>query len=352
MSRLLNARSIIRIVVSLGLLGFLVWRINLGEAAEALRHANYIFVLPALAVFTLAKLLVARRWRLMMAEFDTVPPLEPLFAILLVSNLANNIVPARLGDLIRVQVPAERYGSSRARLAATVFATESLLDGMAMISLALIGLALVDLHGFPTGVFWGVLGLVAGALIAIVPLSHLKLNDGWTCRGLLAKLPDRAQSSLETAVPHFIDGLAVFKELRLAGPAVGLSFAIWGLEAVMFMLFGFAFGIQLSFPGWLLVMVVANMISSLPVAPSNIGAYEVAVTETMKALGIDAGTAGGFAIAAHIFNIVWITVIGFGAMWWLKLSLADVFGFGKKDDRSADDEESGRPGAVVVRDTS
>ena len=176
MSRLLNTQSIVRIVVSLGLLGFLVWRIDLERAADALRNADYLFVLPALAIFTLAKLLVARRWRLMMAEFDTVPPLKPLFAILLVSDLANNIVPARLGDLIRVQVPAERYGSNRARLAATVFATESLLDGIAMISLALIGLALVDLHGFPTGVFWGVLGLVAGALVAIVPLSHLKLR--------------------------------------------------------------------------------------------------------------------------------------------------------------------------------
>jgi hypothetical protein len=353
MSRLLNTRSIVRIVLSLGLLGFLVWRIDLEQAADALRNADYLFVLPALAVFTLAKLLVARRWRLMMAEFDTVPPLKPLFAILLVSNLANNIVPARLGDLIRVQVPAERYGSSRARLAATVFATESLLDGIAMISLALIGLALVDLHGFPTGVFWGVLGLVAGALVAIVPLSHLKLTDGWICRGVLARLPDRAQRSLETAVPHFIDGLAVFKEMRLAVPAVALSFAIWTLEAVMFMLFGFAFGINLSFPAWLLVMVVANMISSLPIAPSNIGAYEVAVTETLKALGIDAGVAGGFAIAAHIFNILWITVIGFGAMWWLKLSLADVFGFGKKDeDEPAEEAMAGDGRAAVAVQTA
>src|SRR6185437_6448842 len=100
MSRLLNTRSIVRIILSLGLLGFLVWRIDLKQAADALRNADYLFVLPALAVFTLAKLLVARRWRLMMAEFATVPTLKPIFAILLVSNLANNIVPARLGDLI------------------------------------------------------------------------------------------------------------------------------------------------------------------------------------------------------------------------------------------------------------
>ena len=62
-------------------------------------------------------------------------------------------------------------------------------------------------------------------------------------------------------------------------------------------------------------MVVANIISSFPIAPSNMGGFGFAVTETLKALGINAGVAGGFAIAAHIFNILWITVIGFGAMW-------------------------------------
>src|SRR3989442_370452 len=128
MSRLLTPRTLLRTVLSLALLGFLLWRIDLDRAAEALRDADYVYVVPALALF---------------------------------------------------------------------------------------GLALIDLHNFPTGVFWGLLGLVAGGLIAVVPLSHLQLNEGWTCRGVLARLPEKAQDSLETAVPHFIDGLAVFKQGQL-----------------------------------------------------------------------------------------------------------------------------------------
>jgi uncharacterized protein (TIRG00374 family) len=345
----LQTRVLVRVLFSLGLLGLLAWRINLDRAATALRDADYVYVVPALALFTLAKYLVARRWRLMLAEFDNVGPLNELFAILLVSNLANNVLPARIGDVIRVQIPAQRHGASRARLAATVFATESLLDGLAMAVLGLIGLALIDIHGFPTGVFWGILGGLAGGLVAVIPLSHLRLNDGWTCRGWLARLPSRLQDMLETAVPHFIDGLAVFKTPRLGIPAVALSLAIWVIEAVMFLLFGLAFGIHLPFAGWLLVMVVANMISSVPVAPSNIGAYEVAVAETMKALGVEAGVAGGFAIAVHIFNIAWITIMGAIAMWWLKLRFSDVFSLGGGDAREPDREEAGT--AMPVRET-
>ena len=156
-----------------------LWRIDLEQAGRALRDANYVYVIPGLALFGVAKLLVAQRWRVMMSKFADLP-LPPLFGILLVSNLANNVVPARIGDLIRVQVPAQRYDISRARLAATVFATESLLDGIAFAVLGLIGLALIDLPNFPTASSGACSGGVAGGLIAVIPLSHLKLEDGWT----------------------------------------------------------------------------------------------------------------------------------------------------------------------------
>ena len=102
----------------------------------------------------------------------------------------------------------------------------------------------------------------------------------------------------------------------------------------MFALFGCAFDITLSMPAWMLVMISANLISAVPITPSNIGAYEVAITELLKALGVEAGAAAAFAIAAHVFNILWITVAGFGSMWALRLTFDDVFSLGAKASES------------------
>jgi hypothetical protein len=330
MKRLVERRLLIRLTVSAFLLGVLLWRIDLDAAGRALRDADYVFIIPALACFALAKLLVAERWRLMMSTFARLP-LMPLFGILCVSNLANNVVPARLGDLIRVQVPAQRYGMSRARLAATVFATESLLDGIAFAALGLVGLALIDIPAFPTEFFWAVLGLLTGCIIAVIPLSHLRLEGGWTHRSVVQRLPDRVQLALEEALPHFLDGLVVFRHFKLGATAIGWSFVIWLLEVLMFFLLGRAFGIDLSMPAWILIMVASNLVSAVPITPSNVGAYEVAITELLKALGVDAGAAAGFAIAAHIFNIFWISAAGFIAMWALGLGLDDVFSFGPRE---------------------
>ncbi|MEX0751021.1 MAG: lysylphosphatidylglycerol synthase transmembrane domain-containing protein [Dehalococcoidia bacterium] len=339
MLRLIEPRLLIRTAVSLALLGFLFWRVDLGDAWDALRSANYVYIAPAIVLFGASKLLVAQRWGLMMSTFAQIP-LAQLFGIFMVSCMANNIVPARIGDLIRVQVPAQRYDVSRARLAATVFATESLLDGIAFAVLGLIGLALINIEGFPTEIFWGLLGLITGAVLAVIPLSHLKLSEGWTQRGFIPLLPDPPRLLLEEAVPHFIDGLAVFRDLRLGAQAMALSFAIWLLEVGMFALFGLAFGIHLSMPAWMLIMIAANMISAVPIAPSNIGAYEVAITELVKALGVAAGPAGAFAIAAHIFNIASITVMGVISLYALRLTWADVFSFGNPAPKAVPADEA------------
>jgi uncharacterized membrane protein YbhN (UPF0104 family) len=63
LSRLIEPRLLIRAAVSLALIAFLVWRIDLHEAARALREADYVYVLPALVLFGMAKYLVAVRWR-------------------------------------------------------------------------------------------------------------------------------------------------------------------------------------------------------------------------------------------------------------------------------------------------
>lgn len=73
MSRLLERRFLIRSAASLALLGVLLWRVDLDAAAHALRDANYLYVIPALIIFGIAKLLAAQRWRMMMSKFVELP---------------------------------------------------------------------------------------------------------------------------------------------------------------------------------------------------------------------------------------------------------------------------------------
>lgn len=315
---------LLRVAVTVVLVGFLFWRVDLGQLWRELRHANYIWVPPAIGAFLFGKFLVAERWRIMMKPFGEVP-VTHLFGTLLVSNLANLVLPARIGTVVRMMVPARRHDIGRPEQAGVVFGSEPLLEGLAFAGIGLFGLALVDVQGFPSFAFWLMVVGVAIAIALAIPFSRLQLGDNWTDHPLIRRLPGKAREFLNDQVPRFVEGFGVFRNWKIALPAVALSFVIWMFEVLMFLLLGQAFHVSLGIAAWMLVMVAANVVTSLPLTPSNLGAYEVVVTELLIALGVSSGVAGGYAIVAHLLNMVTIAVAGLVSMWVLDLGFKDLF---------------------------
>lgn len=332
-------RLLFRLVLSVGLVGLLMWRVRIGEALETFAEANYLYVLPALPIYSLSKLVDAARWRLMISPIGNAP-VSGLFGVLLTANMTNNIVPVRVGDVLRVQVPAQRYGLPRAGLTATVFVTETLLDGVAFVGLALVGVFLLDVSNIPINLVWALVAAVAVSLLLALLLASLRLGEGWQDRGWMRVLAPRVREVLGGLVPPFIAGLTALRDPGLAARAMVLTLVAWLLETVMFWLFGLAFGLDLSFNAYLVIMITANMIVSMPVAPSNIGPYELATQEVVAALGVARPLAGGYVIATHLLNIIWVGFSGLVAMWMLNLSFEDVFSL-RQPSASADNSDEG-----------
>jgi hypothetical protein len=325
MPRFLDRRLLFRVALSGALVGVLVWRVDIGEALHTFTEANYLFVLPALPIYTISKVVDAQRWRMMLSPIQKVP-VGGLLGSLLIANMANNAVPVRVGDLLRVQIPAQRYGLPRAGLTATVFVTETLVDGVAFVVLGLLGLALIpEIPPALTNLLWALFGAVLGGLVVAGAASHLRLEVGWQERGLLRWVPARVRRSVGDLLPEFLEGLGALRRPRLGLEVLGLSFVAWLLEAVMFWLFGQAFGLDLSFSSYLVIMIAANMIVAMPIVPSNIGPYELATAEVVAVLGVSRPLAGGYAIGTHLLNILWVGVSGLVAMWLMRMSMEDLF---------------------------
>ncbi len=317
-------RLAFRLALSSGLVGILVWRINISEALETFTGVHYGYVVPALLLHTASRAVASGRWRLMLSRIGR-PPLSVLFGTMLISNMTNNVLPLRIGDILRVQVPARRYGLPRAGLTSSVFITETLTDGVTFVLLALVGFSLLEVPEALTNLFWALFGAVAAGLFLALFGAYISLPEGWQQRWWVRGLPERVREALGQLLPPFVDGLATLRSPRLGGQVLALSLIVWLLEAVSFWLFGLAFELDLQFSSFLLIMIAANMTVSIPLAPAGIGPWELATAEVVAILGVARPVAGAYAIGTHLFYILWVGFVGVLAMWALHLGIRDIF---------------------------
>jgi uncharacterized protein (TIRG00374 family) len=319
------ARFWFQLVLTAGFLVLLAWRVNLGDALSTLPDANWAWVLPGLILFTCSKAVHALRWKVFLGKHRQDVPYASLLGIFLVHNMANAVLLLRAGDVLRIQTTSQRHGIPRSELTATVIVVETLFDGLAFVILVALAFSLGAIPGVLRATFWGLAGLaLIGAGLGYVAARWVKL-DGLAQAPPLRWLSNDFRTSAMDVLRQFQEGLRTLRDLDLAVPALALSLVGWLLEAGAYWQFGKAFGLHLAMTDYLLIMMTANFAVSIPITPSGIGPFEVAIQALIVALGVDHALAAGYAIGIHLCFIIWITLTGLAAMWLMRLRPHEIF---------------------------
>lgn len=333
MRRLLRSRWLFTLALTPALVGLIFWRVDVSEVAEPLREANYSWAVAALLVSILAKAIDTIRWQVYLAKVGRIP-LVSLFGAYLIGGLGNNLVPGRAGDIAKIQILANRYGVSRVGLAATVFVAEGVLTGVTFLVFLFIGLALLDVGFLPPPLLWSLAVVSGGGAAVTVVVSHFFPRD-IAGRRWLRPLPQRLRDSLSELWPRFLDGLETMRNYGLLAKAIALNFASWSVQAVMFWMFGLAFGLDLSFGAYMVIMIAAYMVVTFPLTPWNIGTWEVVLLEILAAWGVARHDALAYTVATHMLINLWVVAIGLVAIWLMQISPREVFALGRRQEAEA-----------------
>src|SRR5258706_13010213 len=99
-----SLRITVGIIVSIF---FLLWAKslvgNLGDALKSLGNANYVYVLPALVGYFAGVWLRAARWHFLLRPVKSIRT-NALFPVVVIGYMANDVLPARLGEVVRAYV--------------------------------------------------------------------------------------------------------------------------------------------------------------------------------------------------------------------------------------------------------
>jgi uncharacterized protein (TIRG00374 family) len=298
-------RAIVGAAISVVALWFVLRSVDLARTAEILGQADLRWVAFAAALLTLDLSFRALRWQRLLRPIAAIRYL-PMFGYLLIGYLANNILPARLGELVRVHYLGDREGISRASALGTVV-VERVVDLVAVVAIASAALLILSVRGVVASAVLVGAG-VAGLFLAVLALGIVAHRVPGADR--LGAIVDR-WPTIRSLARSLQGGLAVASRPRTLAEALLATAASWTVAILSFAAVGQAIGVELSIGQAALLASGVALASAVPAGPSNLGTFEFAAVEIGKAIGIPADSAFAMALLVHATILV-VTSVGGG----------------------------------------
>ena len=322
---------IVGLMVSIICSWLFVRKIEWSSLGVAFSEAKYIYILPTIIIMFVAHYIRAIRWEVLLSPIKKVSVLN-LFSVSMIGFMANNVLPARLGEIIRPIMIARKEKIGVSTSFATI-AIERVFDILGIIVIASLLFCFLpsDNQGNSQAVIhqlkkWSAImaffGICTIAILFLLSLYPKKA--GAVFEKLLFVFPHHLRDKLVNILHSFISGLQVFDhkiKLLLVG---ALSFVVWLLNAASIYVLCYSFDIGLSFAGSCFVAVCIALAVALPQAPGFIGVFHIATQKSLNVFAIDISSAQSFAILLWAIGVVPVTVAGLLFLWREGISFGEM----------------------------
>jgi hypothetical protein len=254
------------------------------------------------------------RWQRLLAAIHPVAYHRAL-GYLLIGYLANNVLPARLGELVRAHYLGDREGVSRTTTLGTIV-VERVIDTVVVVAIAAFAIVILGVRGLVANAV--IVGLAITALLVValaVLVAARRLPGADRVVAYAARWP-----RVSDVAGKLHGGLSVAGRPRTLFEALLLSCVAWGATIVAFAAAGQALGVQLTTAQAALLASGVALASAIPAGPGNLGTYDLAATVIAGTFGLSKETAVALAIAGHAAVLI-VTSVG-GAVALLRLGWA------------------------------
>lgn len=305
---------------------FLIWagRLvgNFGAMLSSLDHASYWVLIPAVAAYFVGVWLRAVRWHFLLRPVKPIASAR-LFPVVVIGYMANDVLPARLGELVRAYVLGEQEGVPKTTTLATIV-VERLFDGIAMLLFVILVGLLVPLDSQITQIFRVAAIVFVTALIVLFGIGSSPERAIWLVQQGERLLPAKLEGRVANLAERFIEGLDCLQSVPLSAMIFLLSIGAWLCEATMYFTLAQGFGLGLGFPAYMLTAAVANLGAMVPAAPGYIGTFDFGALASLRLFGANPGDAAGYVLVLHLALLLPVTLLGLVFLWRSNLSLRTV----------------------------
>lgn len=308
-----NQKGLLKLVLSIFLsILFIVLAFkdfNISEIIKYIENTEKPWILISLLMIILSSLFRALRWKILLPdEYDL--KFRQIFSYTMIGYAANNVFPARTGEMFRFMYISGREGHSSGGAIASV-TLERFMDVLILLTLlyfSVIKLPLVS-NQYREFIFLAGGILLVAAVSVIMTCIFRNKAENWL-KILIYPFPENFKKSAISTFDSMING---FKNSLEAGSffyVIVLTGLSWLTSLSGFISLMRAFSINGGFYEAAFVLSVTSFGIALPSAPGFIGTYHYACQQAMMLLGVSGQIALGYAIISHGLNYAYITITG------------------------------------------
>jgi uncharacterized protein (TIRG00374 family) len=306
------------IVVSIGCLWYAVSGLlkdenALAQIGGAFARANYLSLPVMWVVLAVFYWLKAWRWRLLLKPVGDFRPVRDLLPPTMIGFAFNNLLPAHLGDFVRVFLFAQRRQLNKTAVLSSVV-LERVFDVVAI--LFYLGLGLVFVPGLDPSVKQSALVFataagccVLGGLIYVIWTRPFVNLIEWTL-ARLPFVPAGFRRKLTGMLEAGADGLASLKSPRLLVGIMLTSWAQWALNGVLVYLSLWSFDLHFSPLVSCIVLGVVAFGVTVPSSPGYFGVIQLCFMSVLKLFTENEADVFAASVYYHLSQYIPVTLIG------------------------------------------
>ena len=283
------------------------------QVVVAFSRADYRFVALALALVLVSPLARAARWKLLYHPDQKGLSCFRLAEVLLIGQMLNIVVPARLGEVARIYFVGKTR--SRARTLGTI-AVEKWLDILMLLLLVLLVSIFVSLPPWFRDSRLSLVIFATAFLSVALILSYGKDRLLTLVESVSYFLPEGWRGRIHRATGMALGSLDVLRSPWVGLKLQGWSLLIWVLSILVNYMAFLALGLPLPFAAAVFLVVVLQAGGAVPSALGKLGVFHYLCTLALGVFGLEKGAALGYAVLLYFVVFGPPSLLGALFLWW------------------------------------
>jgi uncharacterized protein (TIRG00374 family) len=285
--------------------------IDWGQVWTTLKSTRLDYVGWMILATTVSLFLRAFRWCVLLRAGGEVP-FSTAFWATCAGYFGNNYLPARAGELIRTMAVDAETGIGRAFVLTTALA-ERIIDAISLVLIS--SLVLLTLPVRPgwyetAAKPFAIVGICGAIAIAVFP----RLERLWHSILDRMPVPERFRGMLTRILEQIVAGLRAFHDARRLFTFLGLTAAIWFMDAIGAILGARSLDMSLSLPVAFLLLTGLGLGSALPSTPGFVGIYQFVAVGVLTPFGFERAPVIAYTLLLQVLNYVSTGIWGLFAL--------------------------------------